>query len=307
MNASSKANKPPLDLSAQSTLRLLIVILAVSVISRMAAAVFLGNQVEIMPGTHDQLSYHTLALRFLDGHGFTFGEAWWPLTQADAPTAHWSFLYTFYLIAVYGIFGPNPLAARILQAVIVGLLQPYLIYRIGKYIFNDLIGIISAAITALYIYFIYYAANLMTESFYITAILGSLYLAIRLATTQENKRWQVALLFGVVTAATVLLRQVYLLFLPFLFLWIWWSARKHKLASTFPMLVASGLIIIAAILPFSLYNYARFDRFVFIEYQLRLCLLLGEPPNLRHPFRVDLAAGNGNLPGFDPGGVVRPG
>ena len=143
----------------------LLLILLLSLLLRGAAAVYLGDEVVVLPGTSDQLSYHHLALRVLDGHGFSFGEDWWPATRADEPTAHWSFLYTLYLVAVYGIFGPHPLVARLLQAVIVGLLQPWLIYQLGRQLFNQKVGLWAALLTAVYAYFIYYAATLMTEPF----------------------------------------------------------------------------------------------------------------------------------------------
>lgn len=278
MKVSGKTNKLTLVLTPLWEQRALIGIIILSVIARVIAAVYLGNQVEILPGTHDQVSYHTLALRVLNGHGFTFGEPWWPLTDANAPTAHWSFLYTFYLIAVYGIFGPNPMVARIIQAIIVGFLQPYLAYKIGKTIFNSLIGIIAAGITALYIYIIYYAANLMTEAFYISAILSSLYLAIVFSTRHREKKLLFALLLGLVVAATVLLRQLYLLFVPFLFLWIWWSGRKNAQKSMVPMLLVSGIVIIASIIPFSIYNYMRFDRFVLLNTNAGYAFYWGNHP-----------------------------
>jgi hypothetical protein len=96
----------------------------------------MGDQVVDLPGTFDQISYNTLALRVLNGYGFTFGESWWPITPAGAPTAAWSFLYTLYLVAVYSLFGPYPLIARLIQAVIVGLLQPFLAYLIGYKVFS---------------------------------------------------------------------------------------------------------------------------------------------------------------------------
>ena len=71
----------------------------------------------------------------IDGHGFTFATGWWPATAANQPTAHWSFLYTGYLVLIYKLFGLNPLIARIIQAVIVAILQPYLAYRIAEDLF----------------------------------------------------------------------------------------------------------------------------------------------------------------------------
>ncbi|MGD2156872.1 MAG: glycosyltransferase family 39 protein [Anaerolineales bacterium] len=251
----------------------LLGILLLSALFRLAAALYLGDRVEPLPGTYDQVSYHNLALRVLDGHGFTFGEKWWPITEADAPTAHWSFLYTFYLLVVYAIFGPHPLVARLIQALVVGLLQPLLVYLIARRIFGRLVALATAALTTFYIYFIYYAATLMTEPFYITAILGGLYLSIRMvdyAAGTDTRRsrdtvFVLAIGLGLTLGIAILLRQLFLLVVPFLFLWIWWASRQRGGRWAIPALLVSVFLIIAMILPFTILNYARFDRFVLLN------------------------------------------
>jgi 4-amino-4-deoxy-L-arabinose transferase-like glycosyltransferase len=258
---------------------LLILILSLSVLFRITAAAYLGNEVEVLPGTHDQISYHTLALRVLDGHGFTFDQPWWPGTPAEEPTAHWSYLYTLYLVGVYALVGPSPLVARLIQAVLVGLLHPLLVYLVARRIFNPSIGLVAAGLTAVYIYFVYYTAALVTESFFITVVLASLYLAVvlsdrlrvdallgeRLSLSMKQapvlKVFLMSGALGICLALAVLLRQLILFFVPILFLWIWWSGRRHHTwAVIFP-----GLVVIAAILPVSLFNYIRFDRFVLVN------------------------------------------
>ena len=202
--------------------RPLLPIILISVLLRVAIAFAMGDTVVELPGIFDQVSYHNLALRVLGGHGFSFGELWWPITPANAPTAHWSFLYTLYLVLVYSIFGPHPIVARILQAIIVGILHPYITYRIGEKLFSKNIGLAAVAITAVYVYFFYYGAALMTEPFYITAILFSLWIGIQLSENMDKKQdVRLGLALGISLGITLLLRQVFLLFLPFLFLWIW--------------------------------------------------------------------------------------
>ena len=56
--------------------QLLIIIIVIAILVRIVSALYLGNQVVELPGTADQISYHTLALRVLDGHGFTFERPW---------------------------------------------------------------------------------------------------------------------------------------------------------------------------------------------------------------------------------------
>ena len=252
--------------------RILIGILIGSVLVRVMAALYLGNSVEVLPGTFDQVSYHNLALRVLSGHGFTFGETWWPITAANSPTAHWSYLYTGYLILIYKIFGSLPLAARIIQAILVGLLQPYLAYRLGRTVFNPLVGLVAALLTAFYTYFIYYAATLMTEPFYIVAILASLLVSIQIvrgksshATDSDEAAWVENLWMGVVLGLglgiAVLMRQLFLLVIPFLLLWIWWASGKRAWRS----ILIAVIMVILMVLPFTIFNYQQFNRFVLLN------------------------------------------
>lgn len=264
----------------------LVFIIGVSVALRVGAAFAMGDVVVNLPGTADQVSYHNLALRVLNGHGFTFDRMWWPYTQAGAPTAHWSYLYTGYLVGIYALFGPHPLLARIIQAILIGILHPLLAYFVGKTVFGSgklagnpqhlgqAVGLLSAALTAVYTYFAYYSATLMTESFYIAAILASIYLAMRLVGigVQEpagdrlesgKAAWTdlgLAVALGLTLGLAALLRQLYLLFIPFLYGWVLLHGRKHLWK-----LVVSGVVILIMILPFTLFNSARFGRFVLLN------------------------------------------
>jgi len=257
-------------------------IIIVSVLLRIAAAFYLGNTVEILPGTFDQLSYHRLALRVINGYGFTFGEVWWPITKANAPTAHWSFLYTLYLAFVYIIFGPNPLIARIIQSVIAGFLLPFLTFKLGKFLFTEKVGLVAAGISAIYIYFVYYAGTLMTESFYILSILSSLYLAMRLVEINQGEnakaKYRYAILLGMTLGMAALLRQLIILVIPFIFLWVWWSGRITGRKSLIPVLAVVGIIIGLLILPFTVYNYLRFDRFVLLNTNAGYAFFWGNHP-----------------------------
>lgn len=257
---------------------LLLVIVALSVLVRLVAGLFLGNEVVNLPGTNDQLSYHHLAQRLINGFGFSFAEPWWPMTQPDEPTAHWSFLYTFYMTAVYKLFGVNPLVARLIQLLIVGVLQPYLVYLLGQRLFNEWVGLAAALFTAVYFYFIYYAATLMTEPFYITAILAGLYQTIRMADAREKIQLKDALLLGLILGMTVLLRQLYLLVIPFQLLWLAWARYKQHGRLPIIQLGVATAVVVACILPFTYYNYQRFDRFVLLNTNAGYAFYFGNHP-----------------------------
>jgi Dolichyl-phosphate-mannose-protein mannosyltransferase len=271
-----------------------------SVLCRVVVAFAMGEAVVELPGVFDQISYHNLALRVLGGYGFSFGQLWWPNTAANAPTSHWSFLYTLYLVAVYAVFGPHPLVARILQAIIVGILHPYIAFRIGERIFGKTVGLVTAGITALYLYYIYYDAVLMTEPFYITGILFILFFSIKLADSDSKKEdTKLGIALGISIGITVLLRQVFLLFIPFLFFWIWIARfkRSHSLSlRTSPSLpivstALAFLLIALFILPVSLYNQSRFGRFVLLNTNSGYAFFWGNHPIYGTNFIPILPAG----------------
>jgi hypothetical protein len=274
----------------------LVAILAISIGLRLAAAIALGDRVEALPGIFDQISYHILALRLLGGHGFTFGERWWPITAAGTPTAHWSYLYTLWVTAVYAAFGPHPIVPRLIQAAATGALMPLLTYRVAC---RALPGpaatsrphwpaLAAAAWTAAYGYFIYYDAAIMTEGFFMVGILWVLDASLRLApdsalpTELDNRaehhasRWWTWLELGLALAITIYLRQAYLLFVPFLLAWLLAAKSAaaggpigRRLASA-GRLSAPGMAVacsLAAVLvaPTTIFNYQQFGRFVLLN------------------------------------------
>lgn len=256
----------------------LFLIITLAIFLRLGSALYQGNQVDALPGVWDQLSYDGLARRVVDGYGFSFAEGHWPVTEAGEPTAHWSYLYTLYLTLIYKIFGYQPLIARIFQALIAGILQTWLTWRIGKRIFGPSVGLIAAAISAVYIYFFYYSGSLLTESFYFVGILWTLDVALRIADNGRAQKepggfnWRLWLELGLAIGTTVLLRQVFLLFVPVLFLWIWWNLKEPtgqhwrlSLVLYWPILrglIFSTLVVAALILPWTIRNYYAFDTLV---------------------------------------------
>jgi 4-amino-4-deoxy-L-arabinose transferase-like glycosyltransferase len=265
-------------------------VIGLSVGLRIVAAFYLGHSVNPLPGIFDQISYHTLAVRVLEGHGFSFGTEWWPATAANQPTAHWSFLYVLYLAGVYGIFGPDPLAARLIQVLTVGVLQPYLTYRVSKRLFGARVGLVSALVVACYAYFVYYAAALLTESFYIVAILWSLDRAMVIASGEPKsvqRHWWLWLQLGLALATAVLLRQVVLAVVPVVLAWAWWNAAAGGEGvrpvgagrrQTAVRAVAAAWIIVAAVLPWTIRNYAVFHRFVLLNTNAGFAFYWGNHP-----------------------------
>ena len=67
----------------------------------------------------------------------------------------------------------HPLLARLIQ-ILLSSLNVWLAYRIGARLFNGRVGLAAATLTAVYAYFIFYNAAVMTQTFYILALLGAI-------------------------------------------------------------------------------------------------------------------------------------
>jgi hypothetical protein len=190
------------------------------------------------------------------------------------------------------LFGVHPLAARIVQAVIVGILHPYITWRSSEKMFGKNIGLIAAGITALYAYYIYYDAALMTEAFYITGILISLFLSMKMVESQgvtQDIKLGVAL--GISVGITVTLRQVFLLFIPFLFLWILIVRFKRTRSLPIASMILSFVLITIFILPISFYNQSRFGRLVILNTNSGYAFFWGNHPIYGTNFDPILPAG----------------
>jgi 4-amino-4-deoxy-L-arabinose transferase-like glycosyltransferase len=140
----------------------------------------------------------------------------------------------------------------------------------------------------------------MTEPFFITLVLGGLYLTILLAQliTDSNGYFPVgngfmlSLLLGLVLGGAVLLRQLILLVIPVLFLWIWWVRRKQNLRFTLLLTFTTIIIILVMILPFTIYNINRFGHFVLLNTNSGYAFFWANHPIYGTHFEGILTTGN---------------
>ena len=237
---------------------ILVALIVLSILLRVVMAIWLGDRAEPVSGAYDQVSYDTLAQRVLAGQGFSFPTNWYPFTPANEPTAHWSYLYTLYLAGVYAVVGHHPLIARLIQVLLSGL-NIWFAYRIGRRLFGEWAGITAAALTAVYAYFIFFNATLMTQTFYILAVLAAIELTLELVDNPTRRGW---ILLGVTIGIGALVRQTLLIFAPLLFLWIILNKwQQVRWGDVFLSLIVIGLFI----LPWTAYNYLTFHDFLLLN------------------------------------------
>lgn len=286
--------------------RPLFVIILLAVLARLLVALYLGNE---PARALDEYSYSALAGRLGQGYGYSFAAAWYPFTPAGAPTAHWSFLYTAFLAGVYALFGYAPLAARLLQAVLGGILLPWLVYRLARRVFAQRpnLALVAAAFSAGYAYFILYAAQLMTETFYIVALLWSLERGIALVGNREQGsgireehgwRWSTAVVLGISLGVATLLRQSVMPWVVVLFVWLLVQAPAGPARADRPRswlrrvgaLVVAGAVMMLFILPFTLRNYFVYGDFLLLNSNAGYAMYSAQHPMHGTDFQAFAAA-----------------
>ncbi len=262
--------------NAFSTRRILLAIILLAVLLRVAVALYLGDTT---PPGKDETSYSTLALRLATGHGYSFPIAWYPFAPADAPTAHWSFLYTAFLAAVYAVVGAaHPLAARLLQAVLTGILMPWLTYRLARRVLGgNAVPLLAALLSAVYAYFILFDVMVQTEAFFLCAVLWTLDRALaHLQSPSPDLRSSIfnlksSIPLGLSLGIATLLRQSILPWIAVMLLYLLvaaWRSRRWQLAELPKVLwplVISGVVLIACIAPFTLRNYRVYGQFLLLN------------------------------------------
>jgi 4-amino-4-deoxy-L-arabinose transferase-like glycosyltransferase len=263
--------------------QLLILILVAAVLIRIPVAILIGDQVTVLPGIQDQVSYDALARSLLAGRGYSFTKNWYPFTPPNTPTAHWSFLYPLYLAGTYAVIGYHPLAARLLQGAVGGALVCFLVYKIGRWVVNEETGLVAAGLAAVYGYFIYYNVALMTETFSIVLILLTLYLSIELKENPTPIRW-VAL--GLSLGLAALLRQTVLLFAPFLLVWLFLELRARSIRWWYFALPVVTMLLL--ILPWTLRNYLVYREFLLLNSNAGYALYASNNPNLGSDWRNEV-------------------
>ena len=123
-------------------------------------------------------------------------------------------LYPYFLGGVYTIFGHSLDAVYLIQ-ILFSLLGIYALYRAGKKIAGEKVGLVAAAISALYGVYLFYDVQLLKESLAVTLVCFLLWILIE---ARESKGTALWILAGMISGLLALLRENTLLIAPFLIL-----------------------------------------------------------------------------------------
>jgi 4-amino-4-deoxy-L-arabinose transferase-like glycosyltransferase len=264
----------------QSLMWILLLALAV----RVVAAFLLGNTVSGFSGAHDEVSYSMLGQRFASGYGMTFPEGWYPWIQANAPQSYYSYTISLFLAGIYALFGYHPLVARLIMGVLSTAIV-LMIFLITRRLFNERIALLASLIAAIYAYLVFYGVTLVTETPFTLMLLIAIYICLKIRDGEESSFFNWIVLGGAL-AITVLLRMAVIFFVPILLLWLGWQMQARRKFYHFAIPL---LIIVFAVLPFTIRNYSLWGHFSLLETQFGHVFWNGNHPGHDgdfHPYKV---------------------
>jgi len=160
-------------------------------------------------------------------------------------------LYSYFLAAIYAVFGHDLFVARVLQALL-GTLNCLLIYLIALNIFDKKVAFASAFMAAIYGPFIFTDGNLISESL---VIFTNLFLILALIEARERDSFIWWYLSGLILGISAIIRPNILLFAPLAILWIIANMKVEGTAKTLFFCFLFFLGTITAIAPVTARNY----------------------------------------------------
>ncbi|HSK75737.1 MAG TPA: tetratricopeptide repeat protein [Thermoanaerobaculia bacterium] len=157
-------------------------------------------------------------------------------------------LYPYFLAVLYTLFGRNPDAAYLTQ-IALAVAGVWALYRAGREMGGERVGLAAAGLAAVYGPFLFYDAQLLKES---PAVSVTCFLLWALAAARKEARVGRWLGAGVLLGVLVLLRENALLVIPFLLPLAW--SREGRMAG---LLSRGGALVggvVLALLPVMLRN-----------------------------------------------------
>ncbi|MFQ5963082.1 MAG: ArnT family glycosyltransferase [Candidatus Scalinduaceae bacterium] len=248
--------------SFSSGIHLPIAIISFALLLRILAVLFIVD-----PSTPTGDVQHDMyAVNIINGNGFRIDNLL-SIQGGETPGSFgldtlFSFkppLYPMFLATIYSTCDRNFLAVGIIQAFL-GSLSCLILFQISKRIFDEKVGLISTSIFALYPYFVLQGTKVMdTTLFTFLTVISILYLYK--VTERPTSVNMVAA--GIIMGLAILCRPIFLPFIPFVFVWLWFSSPSKKIR-VLKIITITSIFIILTVLPWTVRNYMVHGRLVLL-------------------------------------------
>jgi hypothetical protein len=150
-------------------------------------------------------------------------------------------LYTYWVAALLGVSG-HSLSVVLLAQLLVGSLQPLVMFALGRRLFDARVGLLAAALSALYGPLIFHQGTLLRD--WLPALLEPIGLLLLLRAWRRHRRrdWALA---GAALGVALLAKETVLLFLPLVLLWLLWRHGASLKKVIVPAVCLLGGLVLA--------------------------------------------------------------
>jgi 4-amino-4-deoxy-L-arabinose transferase-like glycosyltransferase len=202
------------------------------------------------------------------------------------PTAQQPPVYPYLLAGIFklaGVYSYGSLWIAVALNAIFSALTAVAILQLGKRFFGSATGVLAAWIWSCWIYEAVVSIRLWESSLSALLLVVGLWLLSKLAGSIRPWLW---LIFGALAGVAALTNTTLLSVFPFFWLWLWVGYRRRGL-SCGKWLVASVVVCLLVVLPWTIRNHATFHRLVPIRDNFGLELWLGNHEGVTHVFDND--------------------
>ncbi len=227
-------------------------IIIFAILLRLAYVGFVRNEPTVRAGS-DEVDYDHLAFGLAAGNGY--------VDSQGNPTSRRAPLVPAVFALLYIVFGHSIAAVRIAQA-LVGASTCFVVYLIGKDVFSEKVGLLSAGLSAIYPIFIVFTGMLLSETIFIFFLVLAVYFLAKKSGRAFINYFLAGALFGLAALArpSVLPLPFFILFVSAIFT----PASIKGMLKKALILTVAVFIVIA---PWTARNYCVHKEFVLISTQ----------------------------------------
>ena len=228
---------------------------------------------DTLPLGGDPSWYFSVARNIYEGDGFAADHLVYTSTPIhDQPTAFWPPAYPYLLAGLWKVGGFSLMSAKVLNAVLGAATIP-LLYALGARIFDSRkVGLLSAALFAVFPNGIAWLPLLFPESLFIFLFVGALLALVAMPSETTRERLLAAGVFGLLTALAALTRGQGVVLAPIGALY-WLSRDGWRPAARQTVVLAAAAALFIA--PWTIRNWVVLDTPVLISTNAGVSLRTG--------------------------------
>jgi 4-amino-4-deoxy-L-arabinose transferase-like glycosyltransferase len=207
----------------------------------------------------DEILYKGLAHSLLSGQGLSLPYAMWGTVQPYRLTSTWVPVYPAFLAFSLWLFWGNLLLIKILQ-ILFSVLSVWLVYRLGREMFNEYLGLGAAFLFAVNPFCALFSVLLMSETVFIFWVVA-FFVFLVWVYKQNGRSWWYFAGLGVLAALSALTRESFSIIFAWSILWLLiFLPDKKRVALGVALAFLTTLLMIS---PWLYRNYCVHGQLVF--------------------------------------------